>query len=452
VRSDHVRADQAGNRLFSVATGVVLLLSSLSCSTQGGPKGDEPVASLTVSEILGVGRVDGFERAYRPRPFRFPEDHGPHPSFRTEWWYLTGNLSGPRGEPFGFQLTFFRSALAPDRDGGSGSAWRTNQVYMGHFAVTDGGRGRFHSFERFSRGAVGLAGAEAWPFRVWVEDWELRGPEGENGDGRSVFPLSLRASEGGVTLELRLAQEKPLVLQGKDGLSQKGAEPGNASFYYSFTRLEASGRLTLDGTSTPVRGEAWMDREWSTSALSGEQVGWDWFALQLEDGHDLMVYRLRREDGEPSPFSEGLWVDSLGLTRRISPEEVDLEVLEEWESPRGGATYPARWHLSIPALALELDLEPLIPDQEMDLSIRYWEGAVRVEGTRGRRGVTGKGYVELTGYASREVSLATRGSLASASPPGLPSRQDRPSDPWDSPWLPSVLRRPRVSSDPGAPG
>jgi hypothetical protein len=165
-----------------------------------------------------------------------------------------------------------------------------------------------------------------------------------------------------------------------------------------------------------------------------------------------MVYRRRRDDGEPSPFSEGLWVDSLGSPRRISPEEVDLEVLKEWESPRGGATYPARWHLSIPALALELDLEPLIPDQEMDLSIRYWEGAVRVEGTRGRRGVMGKGYVELTGYASREVSLATRGSLASASPPGLPSRQDRPSDPWDSPGLPSVLRRPRASSGPGPPG
>jgi predicted secreted hydrolase len=446
-----VRSDQTANRFLSVAAGVALLLSSPSCSAHGGRKGDEPAASLTVSEVLGGGHVDGFERAYRPRPFRFPEDHGPHPSFRTEWWYLTGNLSGPRGEPFGFQLTLFRSALAPEGDEGAGSAWRTNQVYMGHFAVTDGGRGRFHSFERFSRGAVGLAGAETWPFRVWVEDWELRGPEDGKADEGAIFPLSLRASEGSLALDLRLVQEKPLVLQGDDGLSQKGAEPGNASFYYSFTRLEASGRLTRDGTSAPVRGEAWMDREWSTSALSEEQVGWDWFALQLDDGHDLMVYLLRREDGEPSPFSEGLWVDSVGRTRRISPEEVDLKVLQEWKSPRGGATYPGRWHLSIPALALELDIEPLMADQEMDLSIRYWEGAVRVEGILDRRGVKGKGYVELTGYASRETSLPTRGSLASAIAPGLPSRQGRPSDPWDSPGLPFVLPRPRAASGPGPP-
>ena len=197
-------SNQFWSRFLSVAACVLFLLPSLSCSPGGGRKGDEPKASLTVSEVLGGGHVEGFERAYRPRPFRFPEDHGPHPSFRTEWWYLTGNLSGTGGEPFGFQLTLFRSALAPDGDEDPLSAWRTNQVYMGHFAVTDVGGGRFRSFERFSRGAVGLAGAEAWPFRVWVEDWELRGPEGADAEGRSIFPLSLRAAEGGVTLELRL--------------------------------------------------------------------------------------------------------------------------------------------------------------------------------------------------------------------------------------------------------
>jgi predicted secreted hydrolase len=396
-----------------VAASVLALLLVLSCSREVESDGGDLDTELDVEAVLGGAPAEGFERAFEPRVFSFPQDHGPHPTFRTEWWYLTGNLSGPTGEPFGFQLTLFRNALAPEGEGHPLSPWRTRQVYMGHFAVTDGDAGTFRSFERFARSSLGLAGADASPFRVWVEDWELRGPVGGStlgresqsgslGDPGGIFPLSLRASEGEVELALTLTPEKPMVLQGREGLSQKGPEPGNASFYYSFTRLRASGTLRRNGASTVVDGTAWMDREWSTSALSEGQVGWDWFALQLEDGFDLMVYRLRTEDGKTDPLSEGLWVDPVGRSRRISGEEVEVEVLGEWASPLDGTRYPAGWRVSIPSLDAVFRVTPLIPNQEMELTFRYWEGAVLVEGTRGGKEMLGKGYVELTGYSSRE--------------------------------------------------
>jgi predicted secreted hydrolase len=200
-----------------------------------------------------------------------------------------------------------------------------------------------------------------------------------------------------------------MALQGDRGLSQKGPEPGNASYYYSFTRLEATGELALEGSRVPVRGTAWLDREWSTSALSPGQVGWDWFALQLDDGHDLTVYRLRRQDGSADPLSKGSWVGPGGEMRVLGAPEVELEVLERWASPLDGTLYPARWRLAVPGEELELEVVPLLSDQELALTFRYWEGAVRVTGTRRGRGVSGVGYVELTGYAdapARPAGLA----------------------------------------------
>lgn len=400
--------------LFSLFAGGLGLLLVLSCRGEGEGGGDGLAADLDVVAILGGTPEEGFQRALEPRAFSFPEDHGPHPSFRTEWWYLTGNLAGPEGEPFGFQLTLFRSALAPKgEEERTLSPWRTQQVFLGHFAVTDGQQRAFFSFERFARSALGLAGAEARPFRVWVEDWELRGPvggaagreeghAGGQGDPDGIFPLSLRAAEGGVELELTLTPEKPMVLPGREGLSQKGPEPGNASFYFSFTRLRAAGTLRQNGSPTMVAGTAWMDREWSTSALSGDQVGWDWFALQLDDGHDLMFYRLRAPDGGADALSEGLWVHPDGHSRRLSAEEVEVEILDEWASPVDGARYPGRWRVSVPSLGATFGITPMIPNQEMDLTFRYWEGAVVVDGIREGEEVAGKGYVELTGYASQD--------------------------------------------------
>jgi predicted secreted hydrolase len=367
-----------------------------------------PRAFLSVSDVLGGPADSGYARALEPRPFEFPRDHGPHPEFRTEWWYLTGNLDDAGGRPFGFHFTLFRSALRPPGAAGeSVSAWSTDQVYMGHLAVTDGAGERFHAFERFSRGALELAGATWDPFRVWLEDWELRGPvEGamalaeplKGAPGMEIFPLGLRAWEEGVGLDLSFAPSKPMVLQGDEGLSQKGPELGNASHYYAFTRLSASGFLVLGPDTIPVRGSAWMDREWSTSALSPEQVGWDWFALQLEDGYDLMYYQLRREDGSADPLSKGSLVDPAGAKSLLRQGDVVLEVLEVWRSPLDGAGYPARWRISVPHRELTLEVAPLLPHQELDLTFRYWEGAVRVVGTREGRPVVGRGYVELTGY------------------------------------------------------
>jgi predicted secreted hydrolase len=360
------------------------------CSDDRSP----PETRLSLLGTLSGADTAGYERALAPRDFVFPEDHGPHLGFRTEWWYVTGNLTSSDGRDFGFQLTIFRNALAPVAPE-STSAWATNQAYMAHFTVTDVEGQRFRAYERFARGAVGLAGATADPVRVWLEDWTIEGSPG------SGFPLRLYASDGGATLELALEAGKPFVAHGDAGLSQKGPEPGNASFYYSHTRMPAVGTLVLDNDTIPVRGSAWLDREWSTSALSEGQVGWDWLALQLDDEWDLMLYRLRRADGSADAWSAGTLVDPAGRsTPLVWGEDVVMESTSTWISPIDGAAYPSEWRVELPERGWMLTVEPRIPDQELGLSFRYWEGAVAVRGTgEGGNPVTGRGYVELTGYA-----------------------------------------------------
>lgn len=358
-------------------------------------KPEQPVsASVSVAEAMAGSDTSGYARAVQVRAFRFPQDHGPHPGFKTEWWYYTGNLRDSNGRRFGFQFTIFRTALSPQA-ADRASGWASNQLYMGHFAVSDVAGGEHHAFERFSRDAQGLAGAQAEPFRVWLEDWTA---EATGGDSDLEMPRTrLYAAEDGVALDLILRNTKPPALQGRQGLSQKGPEPGNASYYYSFTRLAAAGNLRLGEKNFAVEGLAWMDREWSTSALGAEQVGWDWFSLQLSDGSDLMYYQLRKRDGSADRFSKGLLHHAGGSGELITREDVTLEVLDSWESPLGGR-YPARWKLSLPARNLSLEITPPIADQEMNLSVRYWEGAVEVRGKIGDASLTGSGYVELTGY------------------------------------------------------
>ena len=351
----------------------------------------QPAESITVGSALGGGDHAGYQRADQPRPFHFPADHGPHPEFRNEWWYVTGNLADATGRQFGYQLTLFRIALSPDQPV-MDSAWRTNQVYMGHFALTDVSGEKHHGFERFSRGAAGLAGAQATPFRVWLEDWELSGTEAD------TFPLRLRVREGDIALDLTLQAGKPVVLQGDRGWSQKSAEPGNASYYYSHTRLPTRGTVDLNGQTFTVQGSSWLDREWSTSALGPEQSGWDWFALQLDDGRDLMFYRLRRKDGGMDSFSKGVLVDAGGQTRLLRGNEVDLRPLGEWTSPQSGDRYPAAWRLRLPGEGLDLTVTPKVANQEMRLTVRYWEGAVAVSGRAGEDEIHGQGYLEMTRY------------------------------------------------------
>jgi predicted secreted hydrolase len=333
----------------------------------------------------------GYARVTRPRPFSFPADHGPHEQYRAEWWYFTGNLDDSAGRAFGYELTFFRFALAPRR-AASASRWRTNQLYMAHFAVSDVEDDRFRSFERYSRAALGLAGAEAQPLRIWLYDWSA------SAAGRSTFPLVLRAQAEGIGIDLVLTAGKPVVLQGKSGFSRKSGGTGQASYYYSFTRMPTAGTIQIDGRKHRVEGNSWMDREWSTSALSKEQAGWDWFALQLSDGRDLMFYRLRRKDGTPDPFSAGTLVEADGTARPLGHGAVLIRARRHWRSPRTGALYPAEWSLRVPDYGIDIDIEPLMDDQELNVAFKYWEGAVRLHGISAGHSVSGRGYVELTGY------------------------------------------------------
>jgi predicted secreted hydrolase len=358
---------------------VVLLLGA--CR----PRAPAPEPVLKVGQVLS-GDDSGFARAIAPRAFSFPADHGPHSAYRSEWWYLTGHLSaGPRR--FGYQLTIFRQALAPETPARP-SAWATRQAFMGHLAVTDEAGHRFIAFERLARDGLGLAGAEA--SRVWVEDWSIR----------PSFPLALQAGQPGqVALALTVGAGRGPILQGEGGLSRKGPEPWNASYYYSCTRLPTSGRLTLAGQDLAVTGESWYDREWSTSALGPELAGWDWLALNLSDGRDLMVYRLRRHDGSAAAESRATIIDPSGATRLYGPGAFRLNADAWWTSPQSGARYPVSVMVEIPAAGLRVETRPLLEDQELRLSFRYWEGAVTATGRAGGADITARGYLELTGYA-----------------------------------------------------
>jgi len=266
------------------------------------------------------------------------------------------------------------------------SAWRTQQIYMGHIAISDVVAGRHHSAERFARAAAGLAGASTSPFAVWLGPWSLRG-------GTDLFPLRLSAGNDDIGLSLQLqAGGKPLLLQGEDGLSRKSARPGNASYYYSFTRLPTRGELRIGDASYRVAGDSWLDREWSSSALDDDQAGWDWFALQLEDGRELMFYQLRDKQGRAHPFSRGSLVQADGSSQALLPDAVKLTPLRHWRA-EDGARYPVAWRLQVAEHELDLEVQALLDDQLMEHSVRYWEGAVRVSGSH-----RGRGYLELSGY------------------------------------------------------
>jgi predicted secreted hydrolase len=366
-----------------------LILAGL-CLLACRDRASQPRASLSVADTLRGTDEAGYAKALGPREFTFPADHGPHPDFRTEWWYYTGNLESREGRRFGFQLTFFRSALAPKTSKtppARTSAWATRQAYLAHFTVTDVAGKRFRSFERWGRGALGLAGAQGEPFRVWVGDWSADAVNGQ------ASPMHLRAAQEDAAVDLVLQEGRAPVLQGERGLSRKSTEPGNASYYYSLPRMPASGTVRLGKESFAVTGAAWMDREWSTSSLGRDQIGWDWFALQLADGRDVMLYQLRRADGSADSSSSGTVSGPADEGRHLGPGDFSLTALDHWRSPRSGAVYPSRWRLRIPSERLDLEITPLLADQELDVSFRYWEGAVAVTGTR-----AGRGYVELTGY------------------------------------------------------
>ena len=361
--------------------------------------------------VLRAAAAPGFALAHAPRRFEFPQDHGPHPSFRHEWWYLTGQLRGEDGASFGFELTMFRLALRPPPAAQplAASAWQARQVYAAHFAITDVGRARFFSAARYARDALGLAGAAAAPFSVHVADWSVSAVP----DPLPGLHWQVLAADGDYQLQLQLRSAAAPVLNGAAGLSVKADAPGAASYYYSMPRLQAAGRITRQGVAVPVAGLVWLDREWGSGALGAGQQGWDWFALDLDDGSTLMFYALRDRNGRRDPHSAGTFVDRQGHAMQLQDDQVGIQVQRYWDSPRGGR-YPAQWRLSIPSLQLQLRVTPVLADQELSTQPRYWEGAVSVKGDRNGAPLTARGYVELVGYAQDQ---ATASSPSASVPP-----------------------------------
>ena len=379
-------------------TGVAGILGAMASLVAGAAPPPDP-------GVLPREGATGFAEVRTPRTFVFPLDHGPHPEFRQEWWYVTGNLDGADGGRFGFELTFFRFALAPltaPTAGTSGaeegsappamSAWRTREIYMAHFAITDAGGRQFRYAQKLSRGALGLAGSEGSPLRVWIDDWALGAAGATAGDWK------LAAAQEGYALELELHPLTPPVLNGDAGLSVKSDAPGSASYYYSIPRVAVHGTLLEQGKPLAVQGLAWLDREWGSGGLGPSQAGWDWFALQLDDGTALMFYVLRDRDGGRDPHSAGTWVESSGEARPLKSPAVDIDVTDHWTTG-DGVRYPSGWRLRVPSLALDVTVHPVLADQELKTSPRYFEGAVDVSGTREGRVLRGRGYVELVGYA-----------------------------------------------------
>lgn len=358
-------------------------------------------ATVSVVEAMAGGNQEGYLQALGEREFVFPDDHAAHPGYKTEWWYYTGNLFTEEGRQFGYQFTIFRNQLNPPKatsEPENANGWNTDQLYLGHFAISDV-QEKDHVFEeRFSRGAAGLAGAQVEPYRIWLENWEITRIADTDSD-ETNFPVRLYGQmEDGTSIDFRVEPKKPLVFHGEQGYDQKGADSGNASYYISFTRMETQGSITKDGNMYQVSGNSWMDHEWSTSALDSGQTGWDWFSIQLSNGYDLMYYQIRNSDASQKPQTTGTLVDPLGSTIDLEELEVMLDVLEYWQSPHSGSRYPKRWTLEIPELEINLELGTLFEDQEMRVSVQYFEGNLGVSGQMRGEEVSGTGFIEMTGY------------------------------------------------------
>jgi predicted secreted hydrolase len=331
--------------------------------------------------------------------FEFPRDFFNHPDFQTEWWYYTGNLKSAAGQRYGFELTFFRQAVS--RDPAQTGTWDLKDLYMTHLALSDLDGGRFYHAERINRAGPGIAGVSNSSERIWNGSWQVQWAGTDQ---------KLQAVDERFELSLLLHPDKPPVIHGENGISQKSQGTGHASYYISFTRLAASGQVVLNGEHLQVTGLAWMDHEFFTHQLAPDQIGWDWFSLQLDDNTELMLYRIRRKDGSLDPFSAGTYIDPEGKSNHLRAQDFLLQPLSEsWTSPVTRATYPIAWKIVIPKLQIDLEAHTPLPSQEFtggtNLAPSYWEGAVSVGGHRAKAALEGVGYLEMTGY-DRAVKLA----------------------------------------------
>jgi len=386
---------------------LILLACSIGCHRDFAVEVPADVASSVMADIDTSSRQEhsAWTAVLQPREFSFPEDHRAHPDFRIEWWYYTGNLFTTDGRRFGYQLTFFRTGL--QRAPKNPSRWTVRDLYTAHFAISNVADEQFIRFERTHRGGVDWAGTSD-EGRVWNGDWELRiDPQSQQ--------HTLSAAQAGKSIQLSLTPAKPLALHGDGGISHKGPTPGNASYYYSFTRLETTGQITIDDQTFAVEGTSWMDHEFSSSFLEKGQRGWDWFSIQLDSGEELMLYQMRLDSGAADPNSSGTWIAKDGQTKSLTRDDFVLEPQRTWNSPSTGGKYPMVWRVKVPRLELDLTVTAVMPNQEMDTSagtgVIYWEGCVDIEGTHGQGAAKGRGYLEMTGYAGDSKSVSTLLSL-----------------------------------------
>ena len=336
--------------------------------------------------FAGLGRdAAGFASVTPGRVLTFPADHGAHPEFRIEWWYVTANLKDAAGNDYGAQWTLFRQAMAAGNDEGG---WASQQIWMGHAAVTRADTHRYA--ETFSRGGIGTAGVQAVslnaPFNAWIDAWQIKA--GDGFDATSMSPLTLSASGADFDYALALQATQPLVLQGDRGYSKK-SERGQASYYYCQPFYKAAGRITIDGKDVEVTGSAWLDREWSSQPLASDQTGWDWFSLHLQDGEKLMLFRLRQSSG--GNYFSGNWIGRDGVSTQLPSDAITMSALATTKI--GAKEIPTSWRVGVPSRGLQIDVAPINPQSWMGTSFPYWEGPIRFAGSQ-----SGMGYLEMTGY------------------------------------------------------
>ena len=335
--------------------------------------------------------------------YAFPRDHFSHPDYQTEWWYYTGNVRSTGGHRYGFELTFFRQAqrLTPQAARGESAVWLPDQLYLAHFALSDIDRQAFHHAERLNRAGPGIAGVQDG--RYWNGNWQVRW------SGSPDAPQELTAVDEYITLHLRLQADKPFVIHGQDGISRKGPASRQASHYISFTRLSASGELQIAGAREQLSGLAWMDHEFFTEPSASNLSGWDWFAIQLNNGEELMLYRLRNKASQLDPYSSGTYIDKRGQSHYLSAAQFKLTPGDPWRSQHSGASYPLSWEIEVPSLGVQLKQTAALRDQELwsedALTPSYWEGAVNYRGTMRGDPVEGVGYLEMTGY-NKSIQLS----------------------------------------------
>ncbi len=385
---------------FVILNIVAALLVLASCNKRT-VQSQAMLASLVRSDEAAFqdtanDKEEAWTKALEVREFEFPKDHAAHEDFRIEWWYYTGNLKTKDGRRFGYQLTFFRTGLHMEPN--NPSRWAVRDLYTAHFAISDVKTRKHHGFQRNNRRGIGFAGANTDQYEVWNGDWKVMF------DGQRH---QLIARDSGNAVNLTLQPKKPLVLHGNRGLSRKGSVDGNASYYYSFTRLATQGTVVVDGKEFKVTGDSWMDHEFSTSFLEEGQLGWDWFAIQLENNVEIMLYQMRRVDGSVDPFSSGTIVDDAGKVSHLSYVDFTIEPMQTWQSQETSAEYPAKWRVELPDYGYEMTIRPTFNEQEMtteeSTGISYWEGAVAIEADANGKKINGHGYVELTGYTGKSL-------------------------------------------------